>query len=273
MEISYSLAQHTVPFWTPPEMVYNARILGYDTVGIRAIRQHIPEEGNWDLVQNKELRKATRRAIQETGISIHDMDLAMIGSNCRVENYEPALEAAADLGIRGVVASIWTDQVSFYLEQFAKLCDLAAEYQMAVHLEYVAWSSVSTFCQAKGILQIVGRPNAKILIDTLHQFCSGKDLSNFKSIPGSWIGLVHLCDVPKRILESREDQLSLGRTGRLYPGEGDADLKGILQELSEPIVCALEIPNTLRRTQLGACEYARRCIEKTKKWIKDMELE
>ena len=271
MEIRYLLAQHTVPLWTPPEMVYNAKILGYDTVGIRGIRQQISGEGVWDLAGDRQLRELTRQAMAETGISIHDMDLAMIGADRRVEDYEPALEAAAELGIRGVVSSIWVDDSSFYLEQFARLCDLAADYQMVVHLEYVAWASVSTFCQAKGILEIVGKPNAKILVDTLHQFCSGKDADNLESVPGSWLELVHLCDAPKRILENREEQLPFGRTQRLYPGEGDADLKGVLQKFSEPVVCGLEIPHELRRSQLGACEYARRCLEKTKQWFREME--
>lgn len=142
MKIQFSLAQHTVPFWSPPEMIYHAASIGYDMVGIRIIRQGIAGEGNFDLVNDSRLMELTQEARKETGIQIHDIDLAMIDRKRDAADYEPALAAAKELGVKGVIASIWTNQMEVYLDQFSRLCDLAARYHLAVYLEYVTWASI-----------------------------------------------------------------------------------------------------------------------------------
>lgn len=55
MAIQFSLAQHTVPAWSPAEMIYNASHLGYDMVGIRMIRQGIAGETDYDMVKQPRL--------------------------------------------------------------------------------------------------------------------------------------------------------------------------------------------------------------------------
>ena len=56
----YSLAQLTVLSWSPPKMLYNARTLGYDCVGIRPISMGVKGENDFDLAKNKRLFNLTR---------------------------------------------------------------------------------------------------------------------------------------------------------------------------------------------------------------------
>ena len=58
----YSLAQLTVLSWSPPEMICNARTLGYDCVGIRPISMGVKGENDFDLAKNKRLFDLTRQA-------------------------------------------------------------------------------------------------------------------------------------------------------------------------------------------------------------------
>ncbi len=269
MKIQFSLAQHTVPFWSPPEMIYNAASIGYDMVGIRIIRQGIAEEGDFDLVNDSRLMELTKEALKETGIQIHDIDLAMIDRKRDVSDYEPALAAAKELGVRGVIASIWTNQMEVYLDQFSRLCDLAARYHLAVYLEYVTWASISNLQAAKAVLELVKKPNAKLLVDVLHHFRSQVTVEELEQCPEEWFELLHLCDAPMRIPDTQEELIETGRSKRLYVGEGAADIAGIARRMGRDAVFAIEIPHRRRMQELGAYEHAKRCLDTSKAYLRE----
>lgn len=267
MTIKFSLAQHTVPEWSPEEMIYNACRIGYDMVGIRMIRQGIPGECDYDMVKHPYLAKRAKEALDDTGIQIHDIDLASIGYGRKVSDYAPYLELAQSLGVQGVVSSIWMEEREIYLEEFAKLCDLANSFHLNVYLEFVTWASVYSLRQAKDILDTVRRPNAKILVDSLHYYRSRVQPWELEQCPRQWLDFMHLRDGPMLIPDEKEELIRTGRTQRLYPGEGAADHLGILRNMMEDKVIGLEIPHDLRRKQYGAYEYARRCLEQSNEYL------
>lgn len=267
MERKYSLAHLTVLGCTTPEMIYNAKLIGYDYVGIRSIFMGLPEEVNYDLSGKNEFYKLTKQALADTGMKIHDIELALIRDDRDVSSYEPAFEVAAELGATDVISSIWTPDKDYYLEQFAKLCDLAKQYGLHINLEFVTWAEVKNLKEAKEVINTVNRDNAAYLIDTLHFHRSRVELTELDSIPKEKFRMAHICDGPSEIPTAKEGLIYTGRDARLYVGEGAIDIKSIIEKLPDDIVLSVELPHIQRVEDYGYTEHARRCLETTKRCL------
>lgn len=269
MTHKYSLAQLTVLGWAPPEMIYNAHTLGYDCVGIRSITMGVKGERDYDISKNKDLFDLTRRAIDETGVTINDIELAKIADGVDVRNYEGPFDAAAKLGVKNVISSIWTDRIDFYLDQFATLCDLAAQYGITVNLEFVTWASVRTLSQAREVLRLVDRKNAGIMVDTLHLYRSRVDPAELDDCPKELFHMVHICDGPKDIpdWEDKDSLIHTGRDERFYVGEGAIDIADIVRRLPDDVVFSIELPHLVRQGSWGAMEHAKRCLSNARAYM------
>ncbi|PIE54499.1 MAG: AP endonuclease [Dethiosulfovibrio peptidovorans] len=266
----YSLAQLTVLGWAPPDMIYNAHALGYDCVGIRSISMGVKGEHDYSIDKNKELFDRTRLAMEETGVEINDIELAKIADEVDVRIYEGAFEAAASLGVKNVISSIWSDKRDFYLDQFALLCDLAAQYDITVNLEFVTWASVRTLKEVRDVLNVVKRKNAGIMVDTLHFYRSKVSPSELDDCSHDLFSMVHICDGPAEIpdWDDKESLIHTGRDERYYVGEGAIDIANILRRLPSDIVLAIELPHLQRESQWGAMEHAKRCLVTAKAYMK-----
>jgi len=278
MARKYSIAQLTALHWSPPEMIYNARVLGYDMVSVRAITLGVKGEHDFDFSKSKELFNLTKQALEETGIEINDIELAKIGEGDDVERFESVFESAAKLGVKDVISSIWTENKDFYLEQFAKLCDLAGQYGIFVNLEFVTWAGVKSLSGVREVLDAVKKQNAAILIDTLHFHRSRVPLEELETCPKNLFRFVHICDGPKEIPDPasptyKEDLIFVAREAREYVGEGGVDVVGIVKKLPEGIPFSIELPYLGKASKWGAMEHARRCLVTAKEYMKKHGIE
>ena len=268
----YSIAQLTVLHWSPPEIIYNARVLGYDTVSIRPIVMGVKGEHDFDLSRNQKLFDLTKQAMDETGIRINDIELARIGDGIDVERYESVFEAASRLGVKDIISSIWSDNRDFYLEQFAKLCDLADRYGMFINLEFVPWASVKNLIEVREVLGAVNKPNAAILIDTLHFHRSRVTLEELDACPKNLFRFVHICDGPDIPDPSsptyKEDLIYVGREAREYVGKGVIDIAEIIKKLPRDIPLSIELPHLAKCAEWGPVEHVRRCLLTAKEYMK-----
>ena len=273
MARKYSLAHLGFLTLTPPQLIYLAKGAGYDYASIRIILLGVKGEVDYDLSKNPKLFALTKQAMEDTGIGIHDIELAKISDDTDVTTYEPAFEAAAKLHVHQVISSIWTDNESVYLEQFAKLCDLAAQYQLNIGLEPVTFASIYNLQQALAILKKVNRPNGKILLDTLHFHRSRVSLAEIQAAPKELFDFAHICDAPKEIPTTKEALIHTARDERLYVGEGGIDVAGMAKCLRPDTVFSLELPHTQRIAELGHFEHARRWLATCKAYMKEHGLD
>lgn len=262
----YSLAQHTVPRWSPVEILYNAKQLGFDMVSIRSIPQGVSGESVFDL-RDSVICQAAKQAMDETGLFIHDVDLAAIYENTDVFSWKERLEAAAQIGVKSVVSSIWTSNRAVYTEKFATLCDLAAQYGLTVNLEFVTWSEIKGLKEAAVLLKDVDKGNARILVDTLHWHRSGVRFDDLSLCDSKWFDLIHICDIAADMPDTLEEVARTGRQERLYAGEGVSPIREIVAAMPEDAILSIEIPNQARLAQYGAYEFARRCMETTRAYF------
>lgn len=263
----FSLAHLTVLGCAPPEMTRIAARTGYDFVSYRIIHMGLPDEPNYALAGNSQMLRETKRALADTGLKLHDIELARIIDGVDVATYFPALEAGAELGARRVISSVWTADRNYTIDSLGKLCDLAAQVGLSISLEFVTWSNEPVLRDVAGLVRAVKRPNCGLLLDTLHFHRSRVQLDELDSIPSAWFHFVHLSDAPKAIPASREELVRTGREARLDPGEGAIDLGAILRRIPA-VPYSLEIPNLERVRRVGYEEHARLCLEHAKAYVR-----
>ena len=165
----FSLAHLTVLGCAPPEMTYIAARAGYDFVSYRLIYMGLPGEPNYDLAGNKEMLRQTKTALSTTGLTLNDIELGRISDGLDPRRYLPAMETAAELGGKRVVASSWTTDRRFTVDCYGALCDLARPFGLTVDFEFVTFSPGGrTLAGAMDILRAANRTNCGMLVDTLH---------------------------------------------------------------------------------------------------------
>ncbi|GAA4346566.1 TIM barrel protein [Angustibacter luteus] len=250
----------------PPELVYVAARVGYDSVSLRTIPLGVPGEPEYELASNRELLRKTRVALTATGISVSDIELACIHDDVDVRGYQAAFEVAQSLGARDVLCSIWARDRGFYVDQFAALCELAGRYHLRVNLEFVAIAAVRTLTQAVDVLQAVGAPNSGLLLDAYHVDRAGTRVEDLAALPRHWFNLCQLCDAPAALPQSEEGLRVEVREQRLYLGEGGLDVAGLLA-LTPPMTYSLEVPNLARLEELGAAEHAARTLDSARRYL------
>jgi sugar phosphate isomerase/epimerase len=266
MSAQFSLAHLTMLGVPPPLLVETAAKAGYQFVSLRPIPVGAPNEPIYPLATDRALLASTKAAMDATGVGLLDIEVARIIKEVTPRSYLFALEAAAELGGRHVLSSAWCDDRPYILEFFCELCDLAQPFGLTVDLEFVTWSGVRTLDEAVELVREARRPNAGIVVDTLHFDRCHAELEKLSSLPREWFHFAQISDAPANYSTEREDLIRIGRAERLYLGEGGIDVASILGRLPQ-VPLSIEIPNTAKLSSLGAEQYARLCIETARSFL------
>lgn len=266
MATQYSLAHLTVLGCPPPEMAYIAARAGYDFISIRPILMGLAGEPDYALADNPTMMKQTKKALADTGVKLHDIELARIYDYMHPSKYLPAMEVAAELGGRAVLSSIWTEDRQYAIEMFGQVCDLAKPFGLTVDLEYVPIAGVRSLADAVQVLKAAQRENAGLMVDTHHFQRAGDRVEALDGLPREWFHFAHLCDAPAEIPADRAELTRIMREGRLFLGEGGIDVASILKHMPE-MVYSIELPNLARVRETGYAEHAHRCLETTRAYV------
>jgi hypothetical protein len=144
-----------------------------------------------------------------------------------------AIEFISALGMPPLDRGRTVDQCGIFAEQ-ASARDLDAT------LEFLPGMPVHDLPSALDVVRQVNRPNFRVLIDAMHFFRSGSDLTQLSVLNPSLIGHVQLCDVP---LQSRyASYAGEARYDRLQPGEGELPLLDLLVALPADSIAGIEVP-------------------------------
>ncbi|MCD1267330.1 TIM barrel protein [Microbacterium sp. MEC084] len=162
-------------------------------------------------------------------------------------------------------ATLDDDEVS--ASQLRRLGQLAEGYGVRIAYEALAWGRfVDDYRRAWRIVQLADHPAVGVCLDSFHVLSKGHDPSGIEQIPGEKIFFLQLADAPA--LEM--DVLSWSRHHRLFPGEGDFDLRRFVGHVlragyTGPL--SLEVFNdTFRQTDARqTAVHARRSL----RWLED----
>lgn len=268
MARQYSLAHLTVLGRAPPDVVRIAARCGYDYVGLRTIPLGLPGEPRYVFREDRALFHATREALKATGVRLLDIEVAVIDEGRDVRTYLPALEDAAELGARHVLCNGWGGEPGFMQAQFDALCDLAAPLGLTVECEFVTFTKIADLQDALAVVARSGRTNAGVLIDTLHFGRSGVTLAELDAAPRGLFHYLQLCDGASVEAPTPEQLRRTAREERLYPGEGPAPIREIVERFPEAIL-ALEITHAARIRELGYEAFAQECLERARRYLED----
>jgi len=262
----YSLAHLTVLSLTPPEMVDVASRTGYRYVGLR-LNRITPTEPLYPLITDRSLMKETKARLADTDVGVWDIECARMGPDTEPESYLSFLEAGAELGALHVLAQLPDPDFERATDRFARLCDLAKPLGLGVDLEFVSWTAIPDLTRAVDVLHAVDRPNAGILVDTLHFDRSKSSIAELQELPREWFRYAQVCDAPKEKPTTTEELIYTARCERLFPGDGGIDVRGILACLPPEIPYALEIPGDSLVGEVGPEEYARRALQSSRQHL------
>ena len=262
----YSLAHLTALSLSPPELVDAAAAAGYRYVGLRMTKV-TAEEPHYPLTYDPALMRATKTHLAATGIEVLDIELARFTSGDSPRDYLRFLEAGAELGARHVITQLPDADFARKTDRFAELCQLALPLGLTVDLEFPSWTETPNLTEATRVLRAADQPNAGMLIDLLHFARSRSSVEELRMLPPEWFHYVHVCDAPGEIPTTTAGLIHTARFERLFPGEGDIDMLGILAALPAGIPYALEIPRAELVAQVGAKEHTRLAISAARRHL------
>jgi len=266
MDYKFSISHLTVLELSPPELVRMAEKVGFDFVSLRTIKMGLPGEPDYSLENNPALYKETREVLQHSNVKLLDIELARIYDRCDVNQYEKAIEIAAELGATQLISSLWTLDNNFIIEQVHLLCEIAAQYGITVNIEPVPISHFKTIESVTNILNAVPLLNKGLLIDVHHFHRANETVETLSAIPKEWIQFIHLCDAQEEIPTSYEEMRRILREERLFLGEGGIDVAMILNHLPK-VPLAIELPHKERLLEYGYENYAAMCLERAKQYV------
>ena len=263
---NYSLAHLTALSLSPPELVDAAAAAGYRYVGLRMTKV-TAEEPHYPLTYDPALMRATKTHLAATGVEVLDIELARFTSGDSPRDYLRFLEAGAELGARHVITQLPDSDFSRKTDRFAEFCQLALPLGLSIDLEFPSWTETPNLTEATRVLRAADQPNAGLLIDVLHFARSRSSVDELRKLPPAWFHYAHVCDAPGEIPTTTAGLIHTARFERLFPGEGDIDIFGILSALPAGIPYALEIPRAELVAQVGAKEHTRLAISATRRHL------
>jgi sugar phosphate isomerase/epimerase len=132
------------------------------------------------------------------------------------------------------IESLDPSDIEAAAECFTGLCDRAADHGLLVGMEFMGISAVKDVATAAQIVELAGRPNGGITLDSYHYFRSTSTDADLRALGGNRINCIQLRDGA-----GPGDWDFHEVTERcLLPGDGDFDLVGMYRTLDDMGVTA-----------------------------------
>ena len=265
-----SLAALTVLELTPPELVMCAAKAGFSHVGIRLLPATTTEP-QYDIVGDTPLLREVEARLADTGVKVLDAEIFRIKPETRISDYEAVIATAARLGASELLVAGNDPEEGRLIESFAAFCDLAGNYRLGACLEFMPWTDAKDLQQASRIVERAGRANGGVLIDAFHFSRSRSRLGELAALAPSRLHYLQLCDVPQAIPPTLDAIRAEARAERLFPGEGDLDLLGLLRAVPREIPISIEAPTVTLARSVDAVERARRALAATRRVLAQLD--
>ncbi|UBH07172.1 hypothetical protein K8P10_002683 [Leucobacter sp. Psy1] len=141
-------------------------------------------------------------------------------------------EFAQQTGLHHVTAGEFSASPLILDTASAHLAKIAAEldsYGVKIAVEPFPWGTISDYPTALEIVRRSGAANVGIMIDIWHYFNTGGHIGWLDDVDPGEITAVQLNDGPRVF----RDFLHAARTTRALPGDGELDVRGLLQKLDD----------------------------------------
>jgi sugar phosphate isomerase/epimerase len=227
-----------------------------------------PEEHHFPLVADAGLRRRTAARLRDTGIQVLDVEILRLTPDTCVADFEALLTVGAEFGASELLVAGNDPDERRLTDNFAALCDLALQYGLHPHLEFMPWTDAKNLAQALRIVEQAGRDNGCVLVDAFHFDRSASSLDELRRVAPARLRYAQLCDVAGPRPDDMTEILRQARNERRFPGDGDCDLGELLNSLPASIPLSLEIPTRqLYEQGVSALQRAQMALDKTRQLL------
>jgi sugar phosphate isomerase/epimerase len=261
-------------FGLPPvEFVNLAADLGCEHISTGLISFGYNPHGYapFSLRDDAALRREMIAAMHDRGVSISLGEGLTVRPGGDVRDYASDLDIMYELGVRRINTVSMDPDLSRSFDQFGALAEMAAERGVETTTELAPSLTVADLPTALAAVRHVGRPDFKLLIDTMHLVRSGSTAADIAAVDPELIGYVQICDAP---LKPRfESYFEESMYERMAPGTGELGLLEIVAALPRDRVFALETPlRSEAEAGVGPHERLGRCVEATRNLFAQLEV-
>lgn len=251
-----SLAALTVLDAAPVQAVKIASRIGYSHVGLRCVPA-TPDESHVPILSDRILRQELRAVISGEGMGVLDTEIVRMTADIDWDSMKAVLAFSQEFGARRLLVADNDPEPSRCRDSLARLADMARGHDVTPCLEFMPWTCSPDLASAKA--KVAGIDNCVLLVDAFHLARSSGTAADIT--PGdAAIGYLQLCDIAGPI-PSMDEILREARSNRLFPGEGEVDLIGLLRRLPN-LPVSLEVPaDRLKDAGWSAEDRARKAFE------------
>jgi sugar phosphate isomerase/epimerase len=224
----------------------------------------------YSLKDDVSLRKSLLAAMAHRGVSISLGDGFLVLPGAEIPKFSGDLDVLAELGVPWINTVSLDADLNRTFDQFAVLTELAAQRGIRTAVEPVPGLTIADLPTALAAREHVGRPEFRLLIDTMHLVRSGHSAADLAVLDPEYIGYAQLCDTT---LEPQIDNYSEEALfERMVPGAGELPLHEIVAALPPDIVIELEVPQrSLALAGLSPVERLRPCVEAARRLLAQVE--
>lgn len=239
---SLGLAHFSAIALPPTALVAVAAAAGFARVGLR-LWPPFPDAPHYTLALNGSDIRELLGSLNGNGVEVYDIEAVVIDPSFHPPSLRPVLEVARRLGAKRLTVAGDDADTSRLTDNFARLCEEASAFDIAVDLENMGWRTVATFLQADAIVAASRAPNAGTLVDAIHFFRNGSCVADLENAMAR-VQSVQLCDVRGGAPMEPHAMMLEARSGRFSPGEGDLPLLDLLAALPRDVRLSVEVPMT-----------------------------
>jgi sugar phosphate isomerase/epimerase len=256
-------------FGLPPvEFVNLAADLGcrHISTGLTGIDYNPHAYPRFSLRDNATLRREMIAAMSDRGVSISLGEGLTVRPGGDVRHYANDLDVMCELGVRRINTVSMDPDLDRSFDQFAVLAGMAAERGVETTIELAPGLTVADLQTALAAVRHVGRPDFRLLVDTMHLVRSGSGPADIAALDPDLIGYVQICDAPRKARFSTYFEEAMFE--RMAPGTGELGLTDLVAALPHDRVFALEVPQrSLAEAGVGPRERLGKCLEATRRLL------
>jgi sugar phosphate isomerase/epimerase len=216
--------------------------------------------------EDSALRKDMIAALSDRGVTISRGDGFLVLPNADMQAFSADLDAMAELGVPRINTVSLDPERDRTFDQFAALTELAAQRNIRTVVEPVPGLTVGDIPTAVAALQHVGRPDFRLLIDTMHLMRSGFSATDVAGMDPEHIGYVQLNDTT--LVPRIENYMEEAMFERMVPGEGELPLQDFVSALPRDVVVELEVPQReLALAGISPTDRLRPCVEAARRLL------
>ena len=261
-------------FGLPPiEFVNLAADLGcqHISTGLASFDFGVCDYSPFSLREDPALRREMIAVMRDRGISISLGEGLTIRPGSSAKDYQADLDIMRELGVERINTVSMDPDLHRTFDEFAILTDMAAARGLETTTELAPSLTVGDLPTALAAVRHVGRPNFRLLIDTMHVIRSGSSVADIAALDPQLIAYVQLCDAPRK--PRFESYFEEAMFERLAPGTGELGLRELIAVLPRDRVYSLEVPlRSEAKAGIGPHERLRKCVEAARNLLIEAEL-